>query len=146
MQSLLGNVLIQDDFLKAEALKMLKMALRLAKCFVEYVRTSEHENGKFKALFSCIIMQRSIETLMWENSPYVCQQIKGIHPYEAITLHKNGYSTFKSILKSTSWEIESVCGPQSIPNFYENNFVLCDSYNILILFIEDFEKTATVWK
>lgn len=105
---MLGNILIQDEFLRDEALKMLRMADRLAQCLVECVHASEYKNGNFRALFSCIIMARSIRTLMWENSPYVCQQISGVDPRLAIILHENGYSTFSSIVALKSAEIDKV--------------------------------------
>lgn len=108
LQALLGNLDIKDESLRTEAFRILRVADGISKCLIEYVHSRHYAGGNFQALVSCVVVARSFQAVMWENSPYVSKQLAGMDSALASILCKRGKTSIQSILESESAELEYV--------------------------------------
>lgn len=107
MQASLGNIPIADSSINEEASQLMKLGQRIGRALQEYVALLDDKNN-FSALVSIMLLLKSLHANLWENSPYVCKQLKKIgHVYSKV-LSSNGKTTFDSILNSSPSNIEMV--------------------------------------
>lgn len=99
---------ITNASLQVESMKLLKTADRLVKCLTDCVKSSNSSMGNFKALLSCILIARSLEAKLWENSPYLSKQLRNIDDRSARLLCENGMRSIASILNANSADVERV--------------------------------------
>lgn len=69
MQAILSQVDIHDAGLKAEAIEMIKLAERLAKCLTEYFLAKEFTNNKFNSLIASHLMTKYFQMKTWKFAP-----------------------------------------------------------------------------
>lgn len=107
MQATLGNIPITDSSITEEASQMVKLGQRIGRALQEYIALLDDKNN-FSAFVSIMLLLKSLHVNLWENSPYVCKQLKKIgHVYSKV-LSSNGKTTFDSILNSSPSDIEMV--------------------------------------
>lgn len=66
MQAVLSQIDIPDAGLKAEAIEMVKLAERLAKCLTEYFLAKEFVNNNFKSLIASHLMTKCFQMKTWK--------------------------------------------------------------------------------
>lgn len=118
MQALLGNLNIPDSSLAQESIRLIDIADRIAKCLIEYLRCGVANNcnnndnnnvvGNFKAVLSCCILAKCFHVHLWENSIYICKQLKKIGSTYSKILAKNQKISFAILKETDPRELEYV--------------------------------------
>ncbi|CAK1556396.1 unnamed protein product [Leptosia nina] len=93
IQAVLGCLPIPDPSLNQEAMKIMRIADRVCKCLVAYVTSSKVTSGNTKCYLSvvnAILLAKCISAHLWENSPYLSKQLKGIGPTFSSSLASAG--------------------------------------------------------
>lgn len=108
LQALMDNVEITDGMLQSEAQRILKMADGISKCVIEYVKSKHYAKGNFQAVVASVVVGRSLQAVLWENSPFVGKQLAGMDAQLATVLCDRGKKTLQSIMQSTATELEDV--------------------------------------
>ncbi|KAF9797384.1 hypothetical protein SFRURICE_005860 [Spodoptera frugiperda] len=83
IQAVLGCLPIPDPSLNQEAMKIIRIAERVCKCLVTYVTRPDlvaQQPMFYSAILNSILLAKCITAHLWENSPYVSKQLKGIGP------------------------------------------------------------------
>lgn len=116
MQAVFGNLPIEDGSLQQEATKMINIGRRLIRCMVEFIYVGqgerEHRDGEgggvYGALLSTLVLSQCLETRLWENSPYIAKQLKGIGAVYAGQLAARGKTSFQELVDSNPREVEII--------------------------------------
>ncbi|XP_062538185.1 probable ATP-dependent DNA helicase HFM1 [Armigeres subalbatus] len=114
MQAVFGNLPIEDGSLQQEATKMINVGRRLIKCMAEFIYASrdmedyDGEGGVYQALLSTLRLSQCLETKLWENSPFIAKQLKGIGMVYAGQLAARGKISFQELMESDPRELEVI--------------------------------------
>ncbi|XP_065076475.1 probable ATP-dependent DNA helicase HFM1 [Ochlerotatus camptorhynchus] len=114
IQAVFGNLPIEDGSLQQEATKMINVGRRLIKCMAEFIyvgqmgREDEEGPGVYQALLSTLILGQCLETKLWENSPYITKQLKGIGAVYAGQLAARGKISFQELMDTDPRELEVI--------------------------------------
>lgn len=104
LQSVLGNIPLQDFALQQDITKIFRTAIRVSRSFMEL----QFQNSTFQSLYHAVKFSQSIKAKMWENSPYVCRQLPGIGPVLAASLANAGITSFSGAAKRNPRDIELI--------------------------------------
>ncbi|XP_050351161.1 probable ATP-dependent DNA helicase HFM1 [Nymphalis io] len=134
IQAVLGCLPIPDPSLNQEATKIMRIADRVCKCLVSYVTRSNliSQNPKFFAtILNSLILAKCISVHLWENSPYVSRQLKGIGPTFSALLASAGKVTFMLLEESHPRDLERIMnkGPPA-GNILRKQINLLPKYNL----------------
>ncbi|XP_021694757.1 uncharacterized protein LOC110674773 [Aedes aegypti] len=113
MQAVFGNLPIEDGSLQQEATKMINIGRRLIKCMTEFIYVGQGTIGQdgggvYQALLSTVVLSQCLETKLWENSPYITKQLKGIGAIYAGQLAARGKISFQELLDTNPRELEVI--------------------------------------
>ncbi|XP_055523767.1 probable ATP-dependent DNA helicase HFM1 [Wyeomyia smithii] len=110
LQAVLGNLPIGQHSLQQEAARMITLGRRLIKCIAEfiYVGRETEEASVYQALLNTLILAQCLETKLWEDSPFITKQLKGIGPVYAGQLAARGKTSFQEILNTDPRELEVI--------------------------------------
>ncbi|XP_026327613.1 probable ATP-dependent DNA helicase HFM1 [Hyposmocoma kahamanoa] len=111
IQAVLGCLTIPDPSLNQEAMKVMRIADRICKCLVAYVTRPDHISTQpkcFSAALNALILAKSIAAHLWENSPYVSKQLKGIGPAFSTLLASAGKINFTLLEESHPRDLERI--------------------------------------
>ncbi|XP_047533405.1 probable ATP-dependent DNA helicase HFM1 [Vanessa atalanta] len=111
IQAVLGCLPIPDPSLNQEAMKIIRIADRVCKCLVSYVTRSNliSQNPRFFAtILNSLILAKCISAQLWENSPYVSRQLKGIGPTFSALLASAGKVNFMLLEESHPRDLERI--------------------------------------
>ncbi|XP_055620096.1 probable ATP-dependent DNA helicase HFM1 [Toxorhynchites rutilus septentrionalis] len=123
IQAVLGNLPIGNHSLQQEASRMVVVGRRLARCAVEFLsvgqiapnpaaaageRDDVPVGGVYRALISSLTLRQCLEAELWENSPYVAKQLKGIGAVYSNQLAARGKITFREIMDTDPRELEVI--------------------------------------
>ncbi|XP_063363912.1 probable ATP-dependent DNA helicase HFM1 [Cydia amplana] len=110
IQATLGCLPIPEPALNQEALKVMRTASRVCKCLVKYVTRPElpPQPQTFSAVLNSIVLSKCIEAHLWENSPYVSKQLKGIGPTFSTLLASAGVTSFMVLEESHPRDLERI--------------------------------------
>ncbi|XP_064072745.1 probable ATP-dependent DNA helicase HFM1 [Vanessa tameamea] len=111
IQAVLGCLPIPDPSLNQEAMKIIRIADRVCKCLVSYVTRSNliSQNPRFFAtILNSLILAKCISAQLWENSPYVSRQLKGIGPTFSALLASAGKVNFMILEESHPRDLERI--------------------------------------
>ncbi|XP_055586049.1 probable ATP-dependent DNA helicase HFM1 [Uranotaenia lowii] len=124
IQAVLGNLEIEDPSLKQEANRMISLGRRLLKCITEFITVGsndvpdgggfgeEEPAGFFAALLSTVILGQCLETKLWEDSPFISKQLRGIGVVLAGQLAARGKINFQELRDSDPRELEVIVKKQ----------------------------------
>ncbi|KAL1392900.1 hypothetical protein pipiens_012134 [Culex pipiens pipiens] len=112
MQAVFGNLPIEHPSLQQEATRMIAIGRRLVKCMVEFIslgpRGSGEDGGVFHALLSTLVLRQCLETKLWENSPFLSKQLRGIGVVYAGQLAARGKISFQELAETNPRELEVI--------------------------------------
>ena len=105
LQATLGHKTIEDFGLRMEATQVMGQATRIARCMAEYLISCRKyvEPG-----VRCHLLSRCLQQEMWEEGPFLLQQLDGIGESMGRLLSDAGISTFAALEKTDSRRIESI--------------------------------------
>ncbi|XP_028173539.1 probable ATP-dependent DNA helicase HFM1 [Ostrinia furnacalis] len=146
IQSILGCLPIPDPSLNQEAMKIMRIADRICKCLVAYVTRPEPVTLQlqyFSAVLNSIVLAKCIAAHLWENSPYVSKQLKGIGPMFSTLLATAGKVNFMLLEESHPRDLERIMnkGPPA-GNVLRKQISLLPKYQVEATPIN--EKTVSV--
>ncbi|CAK1580092.1 unnamed protein product [Parnassius mnemosyne] len=111
IQAVLGCLPILEPSLNQEAMKIMRIADRICKCLVAYVtrpnvlrECAQH----YQAVLNSIVLNKCIESHLWENSIYVSKQLKGIGPTFSGLLATAGKFNFMLLEESHPRDLERI--------------------------------------
>ncbi|XP_063535997.1 probable ATP-dependent DNA helicase HFM1 [Cydia strobilella] len=110
IQATLGCLPIPEPALNQEAIKVMRTASRVCKCLVKCITRPElpPQPKTFSAVLNSIILSKCIEAHLWENSPYVSKQLKGIGPTFSTLLASAGVTSFMLLEESHPRDLERI--------------------------------------
>ncbi|XP_073956521.1 uncharacterized protein [Choristoneura fumiferana] len=111
IQAILGCLHIPEPALNQEAMKVMKIASRVCTCLVRYVSRPElvtQQPQCFSAVLNSIVLGKCINAHLWENSPYVSKQLKGIGPTFSTLLASAGITNFMLLEESHPRDLERI--------------------------------------
>ncbi|XP_045772503.1 probable ATP-dependent DNA helicase HFM1 [Maniola jurtina] len=134
IQAVLGCLPIPDPSLNQEAMKIMRVADRVCKCLVSYVTRPNliSQNPKFySTILNSLVLAKCISAHLWENSPYVCRQLKGIGPTYSTLLASAGKTNFMVLEESHPRDLERIMnkGPPA-GNLLRKQISLLPKYNL----------------
>ncbi|XP_035775430.1 probable ATP-dependent DNA helicase HFM1 [Anopheles albimanus] len=116
IQAVFGCLSIHDHSLHQEAAKMITLGARICRCIIGLLNANRdrfHDAaGSFRALYSASTLAQCFEVKLWENSPLVSRQLRGIGARLAQHLADRGKSTFRAIRSSDPRELECIVKKQ----------------------------------
>ncbi|KAJ9596387.1 hypothetical protein L9F63_012595, partial [Diploptera punctata] len=104
IQALLGCLQIYEPSLKQDMLQISWIGQRVANGLVQYLRL----HPCYKALVNAVTLAKCFHCKLWENSPYVSRQLKGIGAALSTMLVASNKTTFQSIINSNPRDLESI--------------------------------------
>ncbi|XP_049873449.1 probable ATP-dependent DNA helicase HFM1 [Pectinophora gossypiella] len=111
IQAVLGCLPITDPSLNQEATKVMRTANRVCKCLVAYVTRPDIVTTQpqyYVAVLNSLVLAKCIEAHLWENSPYVSKQLKGIGPTFSTLLATAGKVNFTLLEESHPRDLERI--------------------------------------
>ncbi|XP_059053609.1 probable ATP-dependent DNA helicase HFM1 [Achroia grisella] len=146
IQAILGCLPIPDPSLHQEAMKIMRIADRVCKCLVAYVTRPDLISQKPKylaAVVNSVVLAKCIAAHLWENSPYVSRQMKGIGPTFSTLLATAGKTNFMLLEESHPRDLERIMnkGPPA-GNVLRKQISLLPKYDIKITPVDD--KTVSI--
>ncbi|KAJ8721973.1 hypothetical protein PYW08_004375 [Mythimna loreyi] len=146
IQAVLGCLSIPDPSLNQEAMKIMRIADRICKCLVIYVTRPDlisQQPQFFSAVLNSILLAKCVAAHLWENSPYVSKQLKGIGPTFSTLLASAGKINFMLLEESHPRDLERIMnkGPPA-GNVLRKQVSLLPKYQLTMIPVD--EKTVTV--
>ncbi|KAL4707845.1 hypothetical protein ACJJTC_001791 [Scirpophaga incertulas] len=146
IQAVLGCLPIPDPSLNQEAMKVMRIAERICKCLVSYVTRPElisQQQTFFSAILNSIILAKCSVAHLWENSPFVSRQLRGIGPTFSTLLATAGKVNFILIEETHPRDLERIMnkGPPA-GNLLRKQISLLPKYQLAATPID--EKTVSV--
>jgi hypothetical protein len=140
LQATLDCLQISDVSLSMEALKVSNVAKRISKCLVQYLWSMNDKPKTFTLLKNAIILMKSVNCGVWENSQYLSKQFDGIGLAYATCLVNSGITSLKAILDVNSRELELIVNKQ--PPFGNHLKKLAESVPRYKIEIEDLDQDS----
>ncbi|RVE49496.1 hypothetical protein evm_005837 [Chilo suppressalis] len=146
IQAVLGCLPILDPSLNQEAMKIMRVAVRICKCLVAYVTRPEvtsEQREFFNALLNSLVLAKCVEAHLWENSHFISKQLKGIGPTFSTLLASAGKVTFLLLEESHPRDLERIMnkGPPA-GNIIRKQISLLPKYQLETTPID--EKTVSI--
>ncbi|CAF4881978.1 unnamed protein product [Pieris macdunnoughi] len=140
IQAVLGCLPIPDPSLNQEAFKIMRIADRVCKCLIAYVTSGKviADNRKcFSSVLNAVILAKCLSAHIWENSPYLSKQLKGIGPMFSSLLASAGKTTFRLLEESHPRDLERIMN-KSAPagNDIRKQISLLPKYQLTIVPID----------
>ncbi|XP_041978892.1 probable ATP-dependent DNA helicase HFM1 [Aricia agestis] len=109
IQAILGCLPILDPSLNQEATKIIRIAERVCKCLVAYMTRPDIQKGRyFSAVLNSLILSKCVCAHLWEHSPYMSKQLRGIGPTISGLLATAGKVNFTLIEESHPRDLERI--------------------------------------
>ncbi|CAH2096373.1 unnamed protein product [Euphydryas editha] len=146
IQAVLGCLPIPDPSLNQEAMKIMRIADRVCKCLVSYITRPNFVSQRpkfFTTILNSLILAKCISKSLWENSPYVSRQLKGIGPTFSALLASAGKVNFMLLEESHPRDLERIMnkGPPA-GNILRKQISLLPKYNLTATPID--ERTVEI--
>ncbi|CAH1638110.1 unnamed protein product [Spodoptera littoralis] len=146
IQAVLGCLPIPDPSLNQEAMKIMRTADRVCKCLVTYVTRPDLVSQQpmfFSAVLNSILLAKCISAHLWENSPYVSKQLKGIGPTFSTLLATAGKVNFILLEESHPRDLERIMNKGApAGNVLRKQISLLPKYQLTMIPVD--EKTVTL--
>ena len=104
IQALFGCLQVLETSLKQDMLQISWIGQRISNGLVQYLCQHPH----YKAILSAVTLAKCFHCRLWEVSPYVSRQLKGIGIALSTMLVASNKTTFQSILNSNPRDLESI--------------------------------------
>ena len=111
MQAQLGCLNIPEPGLQREALRIVQIGQRLAKCLKEFVWSDGERHG-FKTLKSAIVLAKSLQAGIWNNSDFVSKQFERVGISYSTALVNAGLNTFAKLATTDARQMEMILNKQ----------------------------------
>ncbi|XP_058831957.1 probable ATP-dependent DNA helicase HFM1 [Topomyia yanbarensis] len=112
LQAVLGNLTIDHNSLQQEAARMIAVGKRLVKYMADFVSVGcsrpDGESGVYLALLNTLILGQCLESKLWENSPFLTKQLRGIGTVYASQLAARGKISFQEVVNTDPRELEVI--------------------------------------
>ncbi|KAJ8731506.1 hypothetical protein PYW07_004670 [Mythimna separata] len=146
IQAVLGCLSIPDPSLNQEAMKIMRIADRICKCLVTYVTRPDlisQQSQFFSAVLNSIVLAKCVAAHLWENSPFVSKQLKGIGPTFSTLLASAGKINFMLLEESHPRDLERIMNKGApAGNVLRKQVSLLPKYQLTMIPVD--EKTVTV--
>jgi len=104
IQAFLGCLPIHESSLKQDALRIMWIGKRVTNALAQYLLQQPH----YQALVSAFTLAKCFHCKLWENSPHMSRQLKGIGPALSSMLAVSNKTSFQSIIESNPRDLESI--------------------------------------
>ncbi|XP_065890770.1 probable ATP-dependent DNA helicase HFM1 isoform X2 [Dysidea avara] len=104
IQAALGCLPLHDFALNQDTQKIFRFAARLSRCMMEL----QWRNGKYQTLLGAVLLYKSIQCKLWENSKHVAKQLDKIGPTLSNALVNAGMISFEKIASTNPRELELI--------------------------------------
>ncbi|XP_038210055.1 probable ATP-dependent DNA helicase HFM1 [Zerene cesonia] len=136
IQAVLGCLPIPEPSLNQEAMKIMRIADRVCKCLVAYVTNTKlmSTNPKnYTAVLNALVLAKCISAHLWENSPFLSKQLRGIGPTFSSLLASAGKVNFMLLEESHPRDLERIMnkGPPA-GNILRKQISLLPKYSLNI--------------
>ncbi|XP_063891886.1 uncharacterized protein LOC110374698 [Helicoverpa armigera] len=146
IQAVLGCLPIPDPSLNQEAMKIMRIADRICKCVVTYVTRPDlivQQPQFYSAILNSILLAKCVAAHLWENSPYVSKQLKGIGPTFSTLLASAGKVNFMLLEESHPRDLERIMNKGApAGNVLRKQVSLLPKYQLTMIPVD--EQTVTV--
>ncbi|KAH9628843.1 hypothetical protein HF086_005003 [Spodoptera exigua] len=146
IQAVLGCLPIPDPSLNQEAMKIMRIADRVCKCLVTYVTRPDLVSQQprfYSAVLNSIFIAKCVAAHLWENSPYVSKQLKGIGPTFSTLLASAGKVNFILLEESHPRDLERIMNKGApAGNVLRKQISLLPKYQLTMIPVD--EKTVTL--
>ncbi|CAB3261300.1 unnamed protein product [Arctia plantaginis] len=131
IQAVLGCLAIPDPSLNQEAMKIMRIADRVCKCLVAYVTRPDLVSRQpkfYSVVLNSIVLAKCIAAHLWENSPFVSKQLKGIGPTFSMLLATAGKVNFMLLEESHPRDLERIMnkGPPAVGLDVQSEYIFKD--------------------
>jgi ATP-dependent DNA helicase HFM1/MER3 len=104
IQAFLGCLPIHEPSLKQDVLRIMWVGKRVTSALVQYLLQHPH----YQALVSAITLAKCFHCKLWENSPHMSRQLKGIGTALSSLLVASNKTSFQSIIEANPRDLESI--------------------------------------
>ena len=104
IQAFLGCLPIHESSLKQDVLRIMWTGKRVTNALVQYLLQQPH----YRALVSAVTLAKCFHCKLWENSPHMSRQLKGIGAALSSMLAVSNKTSFQSIIESNPRDLESI--------------------------------------
>jgi ATP-dependent DNA helicase HFM1/MER3 len=104
IQAFLGCLPIHESSLKQDVLQIMWIGKRVTSALAQYLLQQSH----YQALVSAITLAKCFHCKLWENSPHMSRQLKGIGAALSSMLAISNKTSFQSIIESNPRDLESI--------------------------------------
>lgn len=104
IQAFLGCLPIHESSLKQDVLRIMWIGKRVTNAMAQYLLQQPH----YRALVSAITLAKCFHCKLWENSPHMSRQLKGIGAALSSMLAVSNKTSFQSIMESNPRDLESI--------------------------------------
>jgi len=104
IQAFLGCLPIHESSLKQDILRIMWTGKRVTYAMAQYLLQQPH----YQALVSAITLAKCFHCKLWENSPHMSRQLKGIGAALSSMLAVSNKTSFQSIIESNPRDLESI--------------------------------------
>jgi len=104
IEASLGCLPIHESSLKQDVLRIMWIGKRVTNALSQYLLQQPH----YRALVSAITLAKCFHCKLWENSPHMSRQLKGIGAALSSMLVVSNKTSFQSIIESNPRDLESI--------------------------------------
>lgn len=104
IQAVLGCLPIHEPSLKQDVLRIMWVGKRVTNALAQYLLQRPH----YQALVSAITLAKCFHCKLWENSPHMTRQLKGIGAALSSMLAVSNKTTFQSVIEANPRDLESI--------------------------------------
>lgn len=104
IQAFLGCLPIHEPSLKQDVLRIMWIGKRVTNALAQYLLQHPH----YRALLSAITLAKCFHCKLWENSPHMSRQLRGIGAALSSMLVASNKTSFQSILEANPRDLESI--------------------------------------
>lgn len=104
IQAFLGCLPIHESSLKQDVLRIMWTGKRVTNALAQYLLQQSH----YRSLVSAVTLAKCFHCKLWENSPHMSRQLKGIGAALSSMLVVSNKTSFQSIIESNPRDLESI--------------------------------------
>jgi len=104
IQAFLGCLPIHESSLKQDVLRIMWIGKRVTNAMAQYLLQQPH----YQALVSAVTLAKCFHCKLWENSPHMSKQLKGIGAALSSLLAVSNKTSFQSLIESNPRDLESI--------------------------------------
>jgi ATP-dependent DNA helicase HFM1/MER3 len=104
IQAFLGCLPIHESSLKQDVLRIMWIGKRVTNALAQYL----FQHPYYQALVSAITLAKCFHCKLWENSPHMSRQLRGIGAALSSMLAVSNKTSFHSIIESNPRDLESI--------------------------------------